>query len=194
MARTIKVNIDGKEHEIEVPKEYVLQTELLSNDELFKEALEMRGIKLDGGSNPTPNNANNSANDEIIKQLAEQVKALSAALQEEKKAREEATQRLQQDAERQRAKEIENTLAQAIKDGRITPEQKDSWKARLEKDFEAFSQTLNELPPNPALNNDGKDGNNKSQDQQPGGNLSTGDPILDAVKQHNASAVIPELN
>jgi len=194
MARTIKVNIDGKEHEIEVPKEYVLQTELLSNDELFKEALEMRGIKLDGGSNPTPNNANNSANDEIIKQLAEQVKALSAALQEEKKAREEATQRLQQDAERQRAKEIENTLAQAIKDGRITPEQKDSWKARLEKDFEAFSQTLNELPPNPALNNDGKDGNNKSQDQQPGGNLSTGDPILDAGKQHNASAVIPELN
>ena len=166
----LKKVIDGKEVEIEITPEeakqagLLTQTELLSNDELFKEAMEMRGVKTGGNASGNAEIAELKAQ---IKALLEQQKALSSALAEEQKARKETVERLQAEAEKKRKAEINSLIENAIKEGKITPEQKDKWQERLESAYEATVEIINELPPNPAIANKGNGAKGDKRTQTP---------------------------
>lgn len=93
--------------------------------------------------------------------LQEQVNALNGALAEEKKARHEAVKALEEAQKTKRGEEIGKLLDDALADGRVAAEKRDTWKERLEKDFDLTRGMLEELPKNPAVNR-GKQSTNQN--------------------------------
>lgn len=194
--KTIKVMHEGKEIEVQVNDEQLkksglrLQTDLIADDELFNEAAEMRNFKTkNAGTSKEVTELKN-----LIAAQSEQVKALSDALTAEKKAREDATAALQADAEKKKSEKIEQLLTTAINEGRITAEKKDSWKEKLSKDFDAFSEIINELPKTKMTaddnSNNQQNSNNNNNQQNYKTSLTAGSNILDAIKQQNQNAAI----
>ena len=93
------------------------------------------------------NNAEITLLTEQIKVLAETVTTLQKNLEAEKSARETTVAKMQ-------SEKVSKTLEEAIKAGKITPEQKETWEKRLSKDFDDASSLLNEMKANPAVSKD----------------------------------------
>ncbi|MEM4626459.1 MAG: hypothetical protein QXF70_03485 [Candidatus Bilamarchaeaceae archaeon] len=140
----IKKIIDGKEVEIEITDTelnkagFISQTALLEDEELFNEALQMRGVKID--------TKKKSIENQTIIELTNLVKGLQDSLNEEKKARAEAIKSLEEKSKKELSKKIEADIQTAVKEGKITPEQKATWQERLSKDYDGYSVILSELP------------------------------------------------
>jgi|GEM_PF-2254088 HD superfamily phosphohydrolase len=122
----------------------------------------------------------------LIKQvsiLTEQNKNLSTLFANEKEAREKAIQ-AQKDADALAArKKVEDKIADALKNKKITEADKDLWKGRLEKDFDEWSKELDakQVP---------KEFQSKPSPDKKDSPVLTGNKILDAVNQHSQAAAI----
>src|SRR5690554_2742343 len=81
-----------------------------------------------------------------LEAIRRQMEALQQALLEEKKAREEAVRALEEQRRRERERQIEELVEEAVKAGKIEPAKADVWKQRLEADFELTRQIIEELP------------------------------------------------
>lgn len=161
--RKEKVIRDGQEVEIEVPE----VTELISNDELFNEALKMRGLDPDSLNKKKQN----SKVDAELSLMKEQLQLAVNKIQDLTKSEEEHKKIINETVVKLQADKISATLDEAIKTGRITPEQKEAWNKRLNDHFDEFSKVLMELPGNKALAK-----NEQKQEQKQSSNLIT-DPI-----------------
>jgi predicted metal-dependent hydrolase len=183
----VKVMHEGKEIEVDLPKEYALQTELLSNDELFNEALEMRGIKLDKEKG-SADNAELSELKKLILNQQKEVKAFKEIIENITKEKNDAQAEVKKYLESQRTKEISSIIEAAVKDGRITPENKEKWTERLKSNFDQFSEAINELPKSKALNNEGNNQKNNASGgmQKP----QTGNKTLDAIMGYQQNPLI----
>lgn len=168
----IKKIIDGKEVEIEISDAelkqagFYTQTSLLEDEELFSEAMQMRGVKID--------TKKKSIENQTIVELTNLVKGLQDSLNEEKKARAEAIKSLEEKSKKELTKKIESDIDTAVKEGKITPEQKATWQDRLSKDYEGYSVILSELPKTASPNNAAP--NSTKQTNLPAGNTNTVKP------------------
>lgn len=72
-------------------------------------------------------------------------------LEEAKKARTAAEEARAKNEETKREEEITQLVADAVKDGRITEEQKESWTDRLKGGFDQVKPILEEMPKNEAI-------------------------------------------
>lgn len=104
---------------------------------------------------PAPNPGNTAGGaggggntDDIDRRIAAAVQAANKPLLDvidaEKKLREDGIKTIQEQQKQKRAGEIETVLTEAVAKGKITPEQKDTWKARLESNYDEFKATLDE--------------------------------------------------
>jgi hypothetical protein len=87
----------------------------------------------------------------LLAPMRAQIETLTKALETSSARAEGAEKAIQEQQAKQRAAKIDADLTAAVKDGRVTPEKRDSWKTRLETDYDGMSTVLAELPANPAL-------------------------------------------
>lgn len=190
-----KLQIEGKEVEVDLTPDqikaagFLSQTELLESEDLFEEAAEMRGFKGKKTSNEI-NSLSKKFND-LMKVVEAQKEIIERIATEKNNAEGEVKKYLAD----QRKKEIDSLIDKALKDGRIVPDKKDAWIKRLTDNYDSTVEVINELPPNPALNNGSNGSNGNNGNNMAGGGSSTGktgNKILDSIREHNASAVITE--
>jgi chromosome segregation ATPase len=115
----------------------------------------------DGGADEETTASSSSevsaAVEQALAPVQEQLKALQDALADEKEARQQAVEQLEEQQAARREEEIAETLDAAVEDGRITTEEREKWKERLEKDFDGYSETLAERPASEAALASGSD-------------------------------------
>ena len=118
-----------------------------------------------------------------LEAIRRQMEALQQALLEEKKAREEAVRALEEQRRRERERQIEELVEEAVKAGKIEPAKADVWKQRLEADFELTRQIIEELPV--ATKPEGR-ADDKEKAQQPAPAGLTPDAVQRAMEQARA--------
>ena len=142
----IKRTIEGKEVEIEVSQTDALEILKAENADSAKGKGILKALREKLGiTDDAEDEAKKKGTDPVVLELMEQVKTLSGALNEEKKARENATATIQAQQKAQREKEIGEIVTKAVKEGRIVPADEAKWKGRLEKDFETTKEVLAEI-------------------------------------------------
>ena len=99
-----------------------------------------------------------------IKTLTQMITDLGKNYEAEKIARETTYKKMQ-------SEKVAKAVEDAIKEGKITPEQKEKWQQRLEKDFEGSTELLAEIKANPAVIKD-----------QPGSKTKTG-PVIETFQK-----------
>jgi len=130
----------------------------------------------------------------------EQIKNLSQTLENEKKVREQMQSATESAQKAQREKAIVDLLADAVTKGKITPEQKQKYTERLNKDFELTKSIIEELAPNPALAGGGDDAAKvaaakaAAEAAGPKIGVTPGGKILDAILTQNKNAAIQNTN
>jgi phage I-like protein len=116
---------------------------------------------------PPPAGGNDPKNDALmaeIRELRAENKELRDLFGDERKSREESQKALAERAKKEADARIEKILDDAIKEGKIEPGQRDSWKKRLALDVDEIETVIKERTPNPALVK--KDGDNKEGDKK----------------------------
>lgn len=173
-----KVIIDGVEQEMDL----VPVTELLKNDDLLKEAMEMRGIK-------TASKTNKDSGE--LDSLKQELSAMKTMIENISAGKSAAEQELKAYLDKQKAKDVEMTIENAIKSGKITPEKADEWKQRLTNDFDTISKIINEIPATPSSPN--AKAATQTKTTTPGDNTTpfrTSDlGVLKAIHEHQAQGV-----
>ena len=132
----------------------------------------------DGGADEETTASSSSeisaAVEQALAPVQEQLKALQDALADEKEARQQAVEQLEEQQAARREEEITETLDAAVEDGRITTEEREKWKERLEKDFDGYSETLAERPASEAaLASGSEDKDGADEDDSPSGDAAT---------------------
>lgn len=84
---------------------------------------------------------------EAMQPLQESIQGLQQALAEERQARKEAVNALEERQQEKKASKITQLLDKAVEEGRIESEKRETWKERLEKDYDTISDTIQDLPP-----------------------------------------------
>jgi len=191
----VKKVIDGKEVEIELTPDDIkamkLQSEtaLLENDELFNEAAEMRGISLKNGGKVASRELNKL--ERLITQQQSEIESLKGLVEKVSGDKKASDEQIQTYLAEQKKKEVESLLGDAIAKGRITPEKKEAWAKRFEKDHDLTKEALMELPENKSLQSgqsgQGSSGTGTSAQTN---NAPTGNKILDSIRNMNANAAI----
>ena len=98
---------------------------------------------------------------EAMQPLQESIKGLQEALAEERQARKEAVDALEERQQEKKKSRITELLDTAVKEGRIESEKRETWKERLQKDFDTISDTISDLPPAKKESDDDGDGDGK---------------------------------
>jgi hypothetical protein len=189
----IKKLIDGKEVEIEITTDDLKslklnsQTALLEDDELFNEAAEMRGIAIKGNGKTASREL--SKLEKLVSSQQSEIESLKGLIDKVSIDKKTTDEQLQTYLAQQKSAQVDGILADAIKTGRITPEKKDIWAKRFEKDHDLAKEALLELPENKALGDQGNSGAGSKQTTMQTG-ASSGDKILDAISNMNQNAAI----
>lgn len=191
----VKKVIDGKEVEIELTPDDIkamkLQSEtaLLENDELFNEAAEMRGISLKNGGKVASRELNKL--ERLITQQQSEIESLKGLVEKVSGDKKASDEQIQNYLAEQKKKEVESLLSDAIAKGRITPEKKEAWAKRFEKDHDLTKEALMELPENKSLQSgQSGQGSNGTGTSAQTNNAPTGNKILDSIRSMNANAAI----
>ena len=112
-----------------------------------------------------------------IKTLTQMITDLGKNYEAEKIARETTYKKMQ-------SEKVAKAVEDAIKEGKITPEQKEKWQQRLEKDFEGSTELLAEIKANPAVTNPPK-APETTISPSAGSPKKAGNPILEAIYARN---------
>lgn len=172
-----KVIIDGQEQEMDL----VPVTELLKNDELFKEAMEMRGVKT-SKSAPKQDTAE-------FESLKQEISALKEIVNRVSTEKSNAEKELKTYLETQKSREISTLVEKAIAEGKITPEKKEEWVSDLTNNFELASKYLSQLPGTPSSPSTPaqKQKTTTGASDIPFRTSDTG--VLEAIQKHQAQGV-----